>query len=342
MLGSTAPMLVLVLLIYSAGAQQASEHTPVTESKLVLHEGEPVVMRALERVTSSNATVGQVIRFEIIKPVKVGDLVIIPERAIATAKIVDVEKPKRMGRGGKLSISMEHVQMLDGQFAQLRAVVNRRAGGKGEMASDMAGAAALTYGLALPLTPLFLLKHGNDMAISPGDRFQAFIDGDVPLERHAFVAASTSLATQPEVAVLYLFRSLHDPGNVPRASVLCGEALLGVFHEDQFVRLELPPGLYWCRTGRAALKKTQRLHEKDYLAIRVEAGSTYFVQVRSFRVGKWSAEWDSRLVRLEPAAGAAAVTEINYKAESFRDKPSIQDLEKLQLQPASKPDCQAH
>ena len=342
MLRSIAPVLVFVLLIHFAAAQQASEPTPVTESKLVLHDGEPVVMRALERVTSSTATIGQVIRFEIIKPVKVGDLVIIPERAIATAKVIDVEKPKRMGRGGKLSISMEHVQMLDGQFAQLRTVVNRRAGGKDEMASDMAATAVLTYGLSLPLTPLFLLKHGNDMAISPGDRFQAFIDGDLPLERNAFVAASSSLATQPEVAVLYFFRSMHDTGNVPQASVLCGEALVGVFHEDQFVRLELPPGLYWCRTGQAAFKKTQRLHEKDYLAIRVEAGSTYFVQVQSFRAGKWSVDWDSRLVRVEPAAGAVAVTEINYRAESSLDKPSTRDLEELQLQPVFKPDPQAH
>jgi hypothetical protein len=289
-------------------------------------------MRALERATSSDAAVGQELRFEVIKPVKVGDLVVIPEGAIATAKVVGIDRPKRMGRGGRLSISIERVQMLDGQFAQLRTVVHRRAGGKDEMFSEMAGTVAFTRGLALPLTPLFLLKHGNDMAVSPGDRFQAFVDGDVPLNLDTFVAASTSLATQPDVAVVYLFRSAHDSffGN-PQESVLCGEALVGVFHRDQFVRLELPPGLYWFRTGRAVFKKTQRLHEKDYLALRVDAGSTYYLEVRAFRVSGWSG-WDAHLIRLEREAGAAAVTQINYKAEHPLDKPTTKDLEKLQLQ----------
>lgn len=314
-----------------APAQQTSEPPLVRESKLVLHDGEAVVMRALERATSSDAAVGQEIRFEVIKPVKVGDLVVIPEGAIATAKVIGVERPKRMGRGGRLSISIDRVQLLDGQFAQLRAVVNRRAGGKGKMASEMAGTVYLTYGLGLPLTPLFLLKHGNDMAVSPGDRFQAFVDGDVPLNLDTFVAASASLATQPDVAVVYLFRSAHDSFfGSPQEPVLCGEALVGVFHRDHFVRLELPPGLYWFRTGKAVFKKTQRLHEKDYLALRVDAGSTYYLQVRAFRVSGWSG-WDAHLIRLEQEAGAAAVTEINYKAEDPLEKPTTKDLEKLQL-----------
>jgi hypothetical protein len=315
-----------------AAARQTSEPPLVRDSKLVLYDGEPVVMRALERATSSDAAIGQELRFEVIKPVKVGDLVVIPEGAIATAKVVGIERPKRLGRGGRLSISIERVQLLDGQFAQLRTVVDRRPGGKDEMFSEMAGTVAFTRGLALPLTPLFLLKHGNDMAVSPGDRFQAFVDGDVPLNLDTFVAASTSLATQPDVAVVYLFRSAHDSffGN-PQESVLCGEALVGVFHRDQFVRLELPPGLYWFRTGRAVFKKTQRLHEKDYLALRVDAGSTYYLEVRAFRVSGWSG-WDAHLIRLEREAGAAAVTQINYKAEHPLDRPTTKDLEKLQLQ----------
>ncbi len=316
-----------------AAAQHTSEPPLVRDSKLVLHDGEPVVMRALERATSSDAAVGRELRFEVIKPVKVGDLIVIPEGAIATAKVVGVERPKRMGRGGRLSISIERVQLLDGQFARLRAVVNRRAGGKDEMVSEMAGTFAFTYGLGLPLMPLFLLKHGNDMAVSPGDRFQAFVDGDVSLNLDTFVAASTSLATQPEVAVVYLFRSANDSGN-PEISVLCGEAPVGVFHQDQFVRLELPPGLYWFRTGQAVSKKTQRLHERDYLALTVDAGSTYYLQVRAFRASRWSL-WDAHLIRLEPEAGAAAVTKINYKAERPLDKPTTKDLEKLQLQPPS-------
>jgi hypothetical protein len=314
-----------------ATAQETSEPPFARDSKLVLHDGEPVVMRALDRATSSDAAVGQELRFEVIKPVKVGDLVIIPGGAIATAKVVGVERPKRMGRGGRLSISIERVQLLDGQFAQLRAVVNRRAGGKGEMASEMGEMVLFTRGLGLPLTPFFLLKHGNDMAVSPGDRFQAFVDGDVPLNLDTFVAASASLAAHSDVAVVYLFRSAHDSGN-PQEPVLCGEALVGVFHQDQFVRLELPPGLYWFRTGQAAFKRTQRLHEKDYLALRADAGSTYYLEVRAFRVSMWK-DLDAHLIRLEREAGAAAATEINYKAEHPLDKPTTEDWEKLQLQP---------
>jgi len=337
MLRSIVLMFLAVCLVDSAAAQ-VSAAPQAGQTDLVLHDGQPVVMRALQRATSSDATVGQKIQFEVIKPVNVGDLVVIPEGAVATAKVVDVEKPRRMGRGGKLSISIEHVQLSDGQLAPLRTVIARRAGGKGEMAGAMVGTFAATYGLSLPLTPFFLLKHGDDMAVSPGDRFRAFVDGDVPLNPDTLLAAQAAITEQRNTGTIYVFRDLWDNGNLPQVPVTCGDAFVGSFHQDQFVRLEVPPGTYWFLAGDATFKKKQRLRRKDYLSLQVEAGSTHYLRLRSVRTGMWKGVgWDAHLESLDAHAGAAAFTEINYKAEHALEI-APQELDKLQVQAPPDPE----
>ena len=329
-------VLLATCAVLHTNAQQASMSSVSQAPTLVLRDGEPVVLRALQRATSADAAVGQQVQLEVIKPVKLDDLVIVAEGAVAVAKVTAVEHKRRMGRGGTLALAIERVQLVNGQYAPLRAVIAKTAGGKGAMASDMTGALVASYGLALPFTPLFLLKHGNDMAISPGDRFVSYVDGDLSLERGSIAVAQDTLKTKKDVAVVYVFRAAKDPGAVSQASVLCGDILVGSFHEDQFVRMELPAGVYWFRSGKPAYKKFEKLRRADFLPLTVQAGSAYYLQVYSAKTSFWS---DSlpHLKLLSEQVGADAVAQINYRAESALEV-GPQNLDKLQKQvPADAP-----
>jgi hypothetical protein len=51
-------------------------------------------------------------QFEVIKPVKLGDLVVIPEHATAAGTVLLAEKKSFVGRGGKLAITMSGCNWL--------------------------------------------------------------------------------------------------------------------------------------------------------------------------------------------------------------------------------------
>lgn|SRR5208283_1535859 len=330
------PVLAACLVAAPVSQQSAAPSAPAqggaepSASHFVLRDGRPIIMRAIQFVSSESATVGQEVQFAVIKPVKVGDLVVIPEHAIAIGKVLLAEKKRRMGRGGKLAVAIERVQLVTGQTAPLRAIESRSGGGQQEMVSDMLGTIAFTQGLAIPLAPLFLLKHGNEMVVSPGDRFQAFVDGDVTLDQAAVSGTQPSpSAAESATGTVYLFRAEKDSPDTEQVPVTCGEALVGVFHRDQFVRLALPPGRYWFRAGRPVYKPMNRVPLKDFLMLNVQAGATYYLQLHVVHTSRWTSDWKGDFQRLEPEIGADAVAQIGYRAEHTLEKISPEDLRQL-------------
>lgn len=333
---SWVPVLAACFLAAPVSQQSATPSAPAQEgieaaaNPFVLRDGQPVIMRATQPVSSEGATVGQQVQFEVVRPVKLGDLVVIPEHATATGKVLLAKKKGRMGRGGKLAIAIERVQLVTGQTAPLRALASRSGGGQKDMAASMAGTIVATYGLALPFAPLFLLKHGNEMVVSPGDRFQAFVEGDVALDQTAVSSAQPSpSAAESATGTIYLFRGEKEGPDTFQVPVTCGEALVGVFHRDQFARLALPPGRYLFRVGWPHFKSMNHVRIKDFPMLNVQAGSTYYLQLRVVHISSWTSDWKVDFQRLEPEIGADTVVQIRYRAEHALEKISPEDLRQL-------------
>jgi len=61
-------------------------------NRVTMNGNEPLIFRALDSVSSATANVGDPLRFELIRPVSVGDLTIIPAGAIANGRFALVEK----------------------------------------------------------------------------------------------------------------------------------------------------------------------------------------------------------------------------------------------------------
>jgi hypothetical protein len=118
----------LLLVVAFSGAQeptsQISSH-PATDggsTKVLLADGTPIKLRLKQDVSSAGAKTGDVVDFEVLEDVKVGEAVVIPRGNPAIGTVTAVLSARRMGRAGKLNIELDYVRLADGQKATLRAV----------------------------------------------------------------------------------------------------------------------------------------------------------------------------------------------------------------------------
>jgi len=160
-------------------------------AQVVIPDGTKIRVRLEQNVTSENVETGQTIDFRVTQEVRVGDAVVIASGAPAQGNIISAEGKRRLGRGGKLALTVERVQMVDGNWLSVR-YSPQKAEGKGHIAST----AVLTgiIGVAfLPAAPLGLLKKGRDAAFMRGQNFDVFSDENATV---AAVAANTPMGVR--------------------------------------------------------------------------------------------------------------------------------------------------
>jgi hypothetical protein len=193
----------------AAATSLAPTPTPVIakrnlDGNLVMQDGTPVRLRTTRTLSSSHCRTGDQLDFEVLDPVVLDSTTIIPQSGIAWGVVTDASPKKSMGRGGKLNISIQTVQMVNGNKANLRAVEENRGGGH---VGAMTGAMVATSVVFFPAAPLFLFIHGKDITIPAGTEFTAYVNGDtvfVAPEATDSARASSSVSAKPdttEVAV---------------------------------------------------------------------------------------------------------------------------------------------
>jgi hypothetical protein len=159
-----------------------------------LLDGTPVKLRLSETISSATARVGQEIPFEVVEELKVDDVVVLPKGAVAIAKVTEAVPKRRMGRTGKLDISISYARLADQEKAALRAIQENKGGGH---VGAMTGAIVATSIVFFPAAPLFLFMRGKDITIPAGTEITAFVDGDMHLDMSRFGATQSAAAAQP-------------------------------------------------------------------------------------------------------------------------------------------------
>lgn len=184
------PWLLSVVLIFSqcvtVQAQQTQPDAAVSapaSTKLVLEDATPVKLRLSRNVSSADATTGETVDFEVLEEVKVGDVLVVAKGGVAWGTVTEAEPKKRMGRGGKLDMTIDSVRLLDGEKAALRGVKDVQGGShSGAMTGGIVAASLIVW----PAAPLFLLMHGKDITIPKGTEITAYINGNLPLDAAKF------------------------------------------------------------------------------------------------------------------------------------------------------------
>jgi hypothetical protein len=144
-----------------------------------LTEDTPVKMKLTRTMSSKDAKADEKVDFEVLEDIKVGDVVVAKQGAMAIATVTEAQPKRRMGRAGKLNINIDYVQLVDGEKVPLRAV---KGGSGGNHTGAMTGAIVATSILFFPAAPFFLFMHGKDITIPKGTEITAYVAADTPLE----------------------------------------------------------------------------------------------------------------------------------------------------------------
>jgi hypothetical protein len=152
-----------------------------------LLNGTPIRLKLNKTISSASAHVGDPVELEVVEEIALDGIPVISKGAQATGVVTDAEPKKRMGRGGKLGISITSVRLSNDDKAPVRSYQE-------STGSNTA---------ALPLA------SGKDVVFTLGTEFTAYVDGDVRLKRETFQPAKDGGNPAPPAPT-------QNPPQVPR------------------------------------------------------------------------------------------------------------------------------
>jgi hypothetical protein len=141
----------------------------IVTTPVVLPDGTEFTAQILDFLSSADANVGDNVSIEVDNNVVVDGAIAIAAGTPVRGTVATVTRASRMGRSGNISVRVESTQSVDGQRVGLRAT-------KAKAEGDKAGS---TIALTLVVSPLFLLKRGDDVAYQPGTKVNVFTDGQL-------------------------------------------------------------------------------------------------------------------------------------------------------------------
>lgn len=167
-------------------------------------EDTPVRIKLTRTISSKDAKVGDKVDFEVIEDIRIKDVLVVKQGAMAIATVTKAQPKRRLGRSGKLDINIDYVQLADGGKVPLRAT---KGGSGGTRTTAMTGAMVAAGILFFPAAPLFLFMKGKNITIPQGTEVTAYVAADTPLEMAKF--------TNPEASSLAAVSSASE--NAPSA-----------------------------------------------------------------------------------------------------------------------------
>lgn len=147
---------------------------------LTLPNDTAIHLKFSKTVSSETAHVGDVVDLVVADDVIVDGLCVITSGASAEGVVTEAEPRRRMGKSGKLGLSVKSVHLADNQEARGRSF---------EVSAGTNSAAGSILSLA----------HGKDVVFVQGTEITAYIDGNVYLKRASFQPPRNTATPAPAV-----------------------------------------------------------------------------------------------------------------------------------------------
>jgi len=154
-----------------------------TAPEIIVPNQMAVHLKLGRELSSATAHVGDEVNFEVAEPVIINGKTVIDRGAPAAGSVTEAEPKGRMGKAGKLNVSVSSVQLANGEKLPLRSFgINTSSETKS--------------GMSLPKF------HGKEITFSQGAEMTAYVDGDQHLKAASFAAApsATQAASQSNSA----------------------------------------------------------------------------------------------------------------------------------------------
>jgi hypothetical protein len=283
-------------------------------AQVVLRDGQQVVLRNLDPITSAKAKAGDHVSFEVIRSVSSDGLVVIPQGSIATGTVQSVGKAGLAHHGGHLSVTIDSLQLPGRKTVRLRAAESRKERNFGWR--DVGGAAVLAGTIYYaPLAPVYLLAKGDQASMPAGTRFTAYLDGDLTMDRAGLEAGDPPPGQNPDVATIYIFRGNQDKAPSVEQPVSCGRVSVGSFSGSQYMKFEVTPGRYWCYSQFHTAKLSPTQQAGQLVEIDAAAGQSYYLEVAL--VSAKHGITKPTLQRVDEKLGAEEVFKADSHADTF-------------------------
>jgi hypothetical protein len=133
---------------------------------VTIPEGTEFTVQTLDFLSSQTAAQGDPIHLEVQNNVLIDGAIAIAAGSPVKGVINSVTHASRMGKAGNISVRIESGETVDGQRIRLRAT-------KAQSTDDKVGS---VVALTVLVSPLFLLKKGNDVAYQPGTVVTVYTD----------------------------------------------------------------------------------------------------------------------------------------------------------------------
>ena len=177
-----------------SGAQQISAEKASTSGETVIAANILISLRTTRALTSKEAKRGDPLELEVMRDVKVGDLLLIPQHSQATATVTSSQHARVGMRGGSLALEVKTVTAITGDVIAVRATKSVRGGpNAGERAE-----AVVEGRIILSWVP-FLFK-GEQAMLPKGTAIDVYVDHDVVLDRAQVRDRTLALEAQKAAA----------------------------------------------------------------------------------------------------------------------------------------------
>lgn len=129
--------------------------------------GTVIPVKLLDALDSRTAQTGDIVRFAVLQPIKIGDMEVIPEGMTLDGTVTKVRKAKRFGVDGKITLQFHQLRAIDGTLINVKEADRNT-----EEYKHAVGAAGASAAGALVLGPIGLVGglfvHGNEAVIPTG------------------------------------------------------------------------------------------------------------------------------------------------------------------------------
>jgi len=167
---------------------------------LVLADGTPVDLQLEQTVSSAHARVGDPLSFLVVHDVTVNGFTVIPAGSKASGSLTRVHSRRMLGMGGKLVLSIDSVELANGDRIALAARKEVRGTSH---TWRMAAGVAITSIFYFPVAPVFLLTRGDNCTALKSTEITAHVNGNTSLPSTDFSLA-TAKASDLNQAIEFL------------------------------------------------------------------------------------------------------------------------------------------
>jgi len=263
---------IVVACAFSSRGQESSLTSPDAPLppalQTVLPAGTYVHLLTAQTISSKNAKAGEVVELEVMRDVKVRDLVVIPQHTRAFAAVALAQPSRRLSRAGSIALELKSVKAITGDMVPIRATKTF----KGEVVKDQ-DILQSGYLLFLPV----ILSRGEQATVRRGTVIDALVERDVPLDTVRLRDRVTALeirsaANRSTYATAHIYRHAPDvSGGKPK--IYLDGVELARMHGDRYLNVMVDAGSHSLRT------------DKSEVVLDCKAGEDYYVRVERKGLG---------------------------------------------------------